>query len=67
MVAADPRVWPIGSRLHISTPGVPYSGVYTVTDVGRAVKGREIDIFVDSCRRAKHFGKRLVHVRPLRR
>src|SRR5262245_28023800 len=67
IVAADPSVWPIGSKVHITTPGVPYSGVYTVMDTGRSVKGPKIDIFIDSCRHAKRFGRRVVQIRALSR
>lgn len=67
MVAADHRVLPLGSIIHIDTPAQPYSGTYTVTDGGAAVKGRRIDLFIPDCHRAKTFGKRHVGVRLLRR
>lgn len=67
IVAADHRVLPLGSVIHIDTPAQPYSGTYTVTDGGAAVKGRRIDLFIPDCRRAKIFGKRRVAVRVVRR
>jgi 3D (Asp-Asp-Asp) domain-containing protein len=67
MVAADHRVLPLGSVIHIDTPAQPYSGTYTVTDGGAAVKGRRIDLFVPDCRRARIFGKRRVTVRVIQR
>jgi len=67
IVAADHRVLPLGSVIHIDTPAQPYSGTYTVTDGGAAVKGHRIDLFIPDCHRAKTFGKRRVSVRLIRR
>jgi len=64
MVAADPRVLPLGTRIRIHGAG-SYSGAYTVTDTGRTIKGREIDIFVPSARAARRFGRRQVQVEIL--
>jgi 3D (Asp-Asp-Asp) domain-containing protein len=64
IVAADPRRLPIGSRLRIVSPR-GYSGVYSVMDTGSAIKGRDLDIFMASCARARRFGKRVVLVRVL--
>jgi 3D (Asp-Asp-Asp) domain-containing protein len=66
IVAADHRVLPLGSIIHIDTPAQPYSGTYTVTDGGAAVKGRRIDLFIPDCHRAKRFGRRQVSVRLIR-
>jgi 3D (Asp-Asp-Asp) domain-containing protein len=66
VVAADPRRLPLGTRLHVETPGQPYGGHYTVLDTGSKIKGRKLDIFISSCARAKRFGIRLVKVRILR-
>jgi 3D (Asp-Asp-Asp) domain-containing protein len=66
VVAADIRHLPLGTRVHVETPGQPYAGVYTVLDTGSKIKGRKLDIFISSCSRAKRFGKRLVHVRILK-
>jgi 3D (Asp-Asp-Asp) domain-containing protein len=67
MVAADPRLFPIGTTLRILAPGRPYAGLYTVMDTGASVKGREIDIFMPSCARAERFGRKTVSVRVIRR
>jgi rare lipoprotein A len=66
VVAADPAVLPLGSRIRVHGAGA-YSGVYTVTDTGPAVKGREIDIFISDGAEAKRFGRRRVHVEILER
>ena len=65
-VAADPTVLPLGSRIRVHGARA-YSGVYTVTDTGPAVKGREIDIFIPDGAEAKRFGRRRVHVEILER
>jgi 3D (Asp-Asp-Asp) domain-containing protein len=67
IVAADPRVLPLGTRLRILAPGQSYAGVYTVMDTGAAVKGHDLDIFMTSCARAERFGKRTVRVRIIER
>jgi 3D (Asp-Asp-Asp) domain-containing protein len=66
IVAGDPAVLPLGSRIRVHGAGA-YSGVYTVTDTGPAVKGREIDIFIPDGAEAKRFGRRRVHVEILER
>ena len=65
VVAADVRRLPIGTRLRIIAPGQPYAGVYTVLDTGSKITGRDLDIFMPSCARARRFGKRPVQVRIL--
>jgi 3D (Asp-Asp-Asp) domain-containing protein len=65
IVAADPRVLPLGSRIQLSAGA--YSGTYTVTDTGGAVKGRKLDIWVPSCSEAMRFGRRSVTVSRLGR
>ena len=66
IVAADPAVLPLGSRIRVDGAGT-YSGVYTVADTGPAVHGREIDIFIPDGSAAKSFGRCRVGVRILER
>jgi 3D (Asp-Asp-Asp) domain-containing protein len=66
IVAADPRVIPLGSKIRVADAG-SYSGVYTVEDTGAAVKGHIIDIKVASAAEAIAFGRRHVRVELLRR
>jgi 3D (Asp-Asp-Asp) domain-containing protein len=66
IVAADPALLPIGSRIRVDGAG-SYSGEYTVADTGPAVRGREIDIFIPDLDAAKRFGRRRVQVRILER
>jgi 3D (Asp-Asp-Asp) domain-containing protein len=65
VVAADIRRLPLGTRVQVVAPGKPYAGVYTVLDTGSKIRGRDLDIFMPSCRSAKRFGKRTVQVRIL--
>lgn len=60
IVAADPRVLPMGSRVQLNAGA--YSGSYVVTDTGGRIKGRILDIWVPSCSEAIRFGRRTVHV-----
>lgn len=64
IVAADPRVLPVGTVLRILDG--PHAGVYTVMDTGAAVKGRRIDIFIPDCARAERFGEKPMRVRIIR-
>jgi 3D (Asp-Asp-Asp) domain-containing protein len=69
IVAADPRVLPIGSVVRIDEPK-EYAGDYMVLDTGAAIKGARLDIFMPSCSHAWRFGKRVVRaftIRPARR
>jgi 3D (Asp-Asp-Asp) domain-containing protein len=60
IVAADPRVLPLGSRIELNAGA--YSGSYTVADTGGAIRGRILDIWVPSCAEASRFGRRTVTV-----
>lgn len=64
IVAADPKVLPLGTRIRVVDAG-PYSGEYVVRDTGRTIKGREIDVYVDDDREAKRFGRKTVQVEVL--
>ncbi len=64
IVAADPAVLPLGSRVRITNAGA-FSGFYIVTDTGSKVVGNHIDLYVASAAEAKRFGKRIVIVQVL--
>jgi 3D (Asp-Asp-Asp) domain-containing protein len=64
VIAADPRVIPIGSVVQILTPG--YSGVYTVQDTGRLIKGKIVDVWLPSTREARFFGRRSIKLHVIR-
>ena len=61
IVAADPRVLPMGSHIRVTDAGA-YSGMYTVADTGRKIKGEKIDIYIANDREARRFGRRTVQV-----
>jgi 3D (Asp-Asp-Asp) domain-containing protein len=60
IVAADPRILPLGTRINLGAGS--YSGSYIVADTGGAIKGRKFDIWVANCSEAKRFGRRTVTV-----
>ena len=61
VVAADKRILPLGSTIRVTNAG-RYSGLYVVTDVGTAIVGRRIDIYVTDLRDARAFGRKRVQV-----
>jgi 3D (Asp-Asp-Asp) domain-containing protein len=61
IVAADRSILPLGSTIRVTEAG-KYSGLYIVTDVGTAIVGRRIDIFVFELEDAKAFGRKEVQV-----
>ena len=64
VVAADPKVLPLGSVIEIKAGS--YSGVYTVHDTGSAVKGNLVDVWMPSSREARQFGRRSIKLQVLR-
>ena len=62
-IAADPKLLPYGTRVHLDAG--QYSGEYIVTDAGTAVKGRKIDIWLPSYAQACRFGRRNVKLTVL--
>ena len=63
-VAADPKIIPLGSMIYVESHLM--SGIYQVTDTGRLIKGKIIDIFMPSYKRSIEFGRRNVKVKVLR-
>jgi 3D (Asp-Asp-Asp) domain-containing protein len=61
IVAADPAVLPLGTRIQISGSTV-YDGEYLVADTGAAVKGLHIDLYLSSRAEARQFGVQTVRV-----
>jgi len=64
VVAADPNVLPIGTRIKIKRAG-RYSGEYVVADTGAKVEGRRLDLYVPSTLECKKFGVKRVSVKVL--
>lgn len=62
-IAADPKLFPIGTLLYI--PGYGYG---VVADTGSAIKGKRIDLYFETIREVyEQWGKRKVSVKVLRR
>ena len=62
-VAVDPKVIPLGSILYIEFPE-PFSymnGYYRAQDIGGAIKGYKLDVFISDVKKMKEFG--VVHVK----
>ena len=57
LVAVDPRVIPLGTRLYI--PGYGYA---IADDTGGAIKGNKIDLAYESRSEALKFGRRMIEV-----
>lgn len=63
LIAADPRVLPLGTLVRVEAGA--FSGEYLVADTGGAVKGRRIDIWTPTAREAMKFGRRAVKLTVL--
>jgi 3D (Asp-Asp-Asp) domain-containing protein len=55
VVAVDPKLIPLGTRLHI-----PGYGGGIAADVGTAIRGRIIDLWMPSTAEARQWGRRTV-------
>jgi 3D (Asp-Asp-Asp) domain-containing protein len=64
VIAADPRVLPLGSLVHLKAG--TYSGVYSVQDTGKVIKGKRIDVWMPSSREARTFGRKNVRLTVLK-
>ncbi|MDR1642444.1 MAG: G5 domain-containing protein [Clostridiales bacterium] len=61
VVAVDPRVIPLGTKLYIE--GYGYS---IAADTGGAIKGNKIDLYMETLQAARQFGRRNVTVYVLK-
>jgi 3D (Asp-Asp-Asp) domain-containing protein len=57
VVAVDPKLIPLGTKLH-----VPGYGAALAADVGYAIKGRIIDLWFPSTAKARAWGRRSVTI-----
>ena len=63
VIAVDPRVIPLGTRVYVeSAEGKYIYGEAIAADTGGAIKGNIIDICVNSNAEAYRFGRRTVNV-----
>lgn len=63
VIAADPRVLPLGSKVRVEAGN--WSGEYVVADTGAKIKGKKVDIWVPSNGEARQFGRRTVKLTVL--
>jgi len=64
VVAADPAILPIGTRIKIEGAG-RYSGEYVVADTGDKIAGRRVDIYLPTVSACRNFGVKHVRVRVI--
>jgi 3D (Asp-Asp-Asp) domain-containing protein len=64
VVAADPDILPIGTRIKIRRAG-RYSGEYVVADTGAKIQGRRLDIYMPTTAECKKFGVKRVRVQVI--
>jgi 3D (Asp-Asp-Asp) domain-containing protein len=64
VVAADPDILPIGTRIKIRRAG-RYSGEYVVADTGAKIQGRKLDIYMPTTAECKKFGVKRVRVQVI--
>lgn len=65
VIAADPRVLPLGTVVHLRAGR--YTGTYTVMDTGGRIKGRLVDVYVPTYKEAVQFGRRQVKIKVIGR
>lgn len=67
VVAVDPKVIPLGTKLYIeSTDGSPDYGYASAEDRGGAIKGNKIDLYFETAQQVRRFGRRTVKVYVLK-
>ena len=58
IIAVDPDVIPLGTKVEIKD-----MGIFTAEDTGGKIKGNRVDIYFDSKKEAKEFGRKGVWIR----
>lgn len=63
IIAVDPKVIPLGTKVYVEVPGpAPDYGFAIAADIGSAIKGKLIDLYFDSSKKVKQWGRRDVVV-----
>jgi 3D (Asp-Asp-Asp) domain-containing protein len=60
MIAVDPKVIPLGTKIEIKD-----MGLFTAEDTGGWIKGNRIDIYFETKEQAEQFGRQVIWVRTL--
>ncbi|GAG63085.1 unnamed protein product [marine sediment metagenome] len=58
MIAVDTRVIPLGTKIEIKD-----MGIFKAEDTGGKIKGNRIDIYFDTKKEAKEFGRKGVWIK----
>jgi 3D (Asp-Asp-Asp) domain-containing protein len=66
IAASDPALLPLGTIVQLNASDSKYDGIYSILDTGPAVQGREIDLYMWSCKEALQFGRQPVRLEVLR-
>lgn len=61
VIAVDPKIIPLGSKVWVEGYGIAVAG-----DVGSAIKGKKIDVFMSKKSTAKNWGRKTVTVKLLK-
>ena len=61
VIAVDPRVIPLGSKVHVEGYGTAIAG-----DTGGAIKGNKIDLFMPSKSDALNFGVQTIKIKVIK-
>lgn len=62
LIAVDPRVIPLGTRMYIECNGRTDYGFATAADIGGAIKGNKIDLYFNDSATVNKWGRRNVQV-----
>ena len=60
IVAADPKILPLGTKVHIDTGHPATTGQYLVADTGKLIKKNRLDLWMPTSKEALKFGRRTV-------
>ncbi|MEK4385567.1 3D domain-containing protein [Solibacillus sp. FSL W7-1464] len=61
VIAVDPKIIPLGSKVWVEGYGIAVAG-----DIGSAIKGNKIDVFMSKKSTAKNWGRKTVTVKLLK-
>lgn len=59
VIAVDPRVIPLGTRVRIPAMG---NGIFVAEDTGGMIKGNKIDIYMSHGDQARQWGRKQIEI-----
>lgn len=60
MIAVDPKIIPLGTRIEIKD-----TGTFVAEDTGSKIKGNRVDIYFKTKKEAQEFGRQVIWIRVL--